>query len=105
MIQSDNLVTLFCVCMLAYTVYSENCTTTQNCKDSGITQCLTGYHVVCQHPDGGSVETNGGKCTCAVDIITCITQADCIALDLESYKCISDGHKHCYDNKCICSRW
>jgi hypothetical protein len=56
--------------MLAYTVYSENCTTTQNCKDSGATNCLTGYHVVCQHPAGSGVVTNGGKCTCAVDNIS-----------------------------------
>ncbi|KAH3709345.1 hypothetical protein DPMN_068807 [Dreissena polymorpha] len=77
---------------------AEQCTVNGDCRS---VNCTTGYHVVCEHKQGAGVVTNGGLCTCALDDLTCTRREDC----LDKITCISDGHKHCYDNKCICSRW
>ncbi|KAH3709344.1 hypothetical protein DPMN_068806 [Dreissena polymorpha] len=82
-------------------VIAEQCTTNTDCQNGG-TRCATGYHVICEHTGTEGVTANGGLCTCAADDTSCRTRADCLA---QNYTCISNDHKHCYDGKCICSRW
>ncbi|XP_053383482.1 serine protease inhibitor Cvsi-2-like [Mercenaria mercenaria] len=89
------------VCIFHAFVNAESCTLASDCKS---TACNTGYHVVCEHKETGVVQ-DAGLCTCAVDNLNCTSKDDCLALNLPSYTCISDDHKHCYDNKCICTWW
>merc|ERR1712063_36111 len=93
---------LVCLVACAVCVYGENCTTNNDCAG---TMCGTTYHIVCEHADlQNGVVAGGGLCTCAKDDTSCTTRDDCIQIK-DSINCMSDRRIHCYDNKCICSRW
>ncbi|XP_052761760.1 uncharacterized protein LOC128204383 [Mya arenaria] len=85
-----------------YLGWCEKCTTNSECAS---TSCATGSVVICQHPDGAGIQTDGGLCTCEQSSQgSCVFAADCYGANAPSLVC-PDERRHCYDGKCICDRW
>ncbi|XP_052762004.1 uncharacterized protein LOC128204643 [Mya arenaria] len=90
---------------VAAAVLGEICTTNDNCVASTI--CASGSTVICQHPDGPGVVTDGGLCTCSGGgAYVCVLANECYAAtgNAPNLNC-EDNRRHCYDQQCICSRW
>ncbi|KAL4217745.1 hypothetical protein ACF0H5_022485 [Mactra antiquata] len=87
------------IVFVAY-VHAEQCTVNNDCT---MTSCSNGYHVICEHSHEGGATTNGGFCVCAVNDFVCTTRPQCLLSSI-ALNC-RDERKHCYDGKCICSRF
>ncbi|XP_060584580.1 uncharacterized protein LOC132740654 [Ruditapes philippinarum] len=97
-------VSAFAVVAVMLTVWFANvecvpCTTNNQCNNS--TSCSGANTPICEHPDLTDVNENGGLCTCSVGLCNYPAECQVPEVDLE---CPYDD-RHCYDNKCICSRF
>merc|ERR1711860_287714 len=78
------------LCAFMAIAYGEMCKDTASCTQHGITNCGSGYNVVCEHHQ--CMCTNGPTGT------ACVSQSDCSG-------CQQGQRPHCIDGKCHCTRF